>query len=180
MDTPRTPHARRIVSLVITLVLLGLAFLGWLWLRAPQPPSGTDARNGNPAGAATSPDPQATAGAASGEKARDAQSAAVAGRHGEQGGKLANLDTRGGGGGRDDGKRQRALAALRAKIRGVEVQFDPITGAPDHIMAAGRFLTGKNGRAGDALASVREFVDEFADLLRARRDGAERQPCDAR
>jgi uncharacterized repeat protein (TIGR03803 family) len=105
----------------------------------------------------------ANAGGEDGAAAR--QSAAVAGKRDEHHGKLPPIDTRAAAGGRGDDRQQRALAALRAKIPGVDVQFDPITGAPNHIMATGRFLSEAKAPAGDGYAPVREFVDEHADLF---------------
>ena len=64
-----------------------------------------------------------------------------------------------------DGKRQRALAALEAKIRVVEVRFDPITGAPDHLMATGRILSAEKAQPEDVSAPVRDLVHEPADFF---------------
>ena len=165
MEAPRTPAGRRILALVITLAILCLAVAGRLWLRSPQPPTAEGLRNAASQETATGAAKKPTASAGSEEAATGAPSAAVAAERHEHRGKLPNFDVRAGGTGGDDDKRQRALAALREKIRGVDVQFDPITGAPNHIMATGRFLAGAKGRAGDTFASVRDFVNEYADLF---------------
>jgi hypothetical protein len=47
----------------------------------------------------------------------------------------------------------------------VDVQFDPVTGAPDHILAVGRFLIDAVGQTGDVYAQVRRFVDENTELF---------------
>jgi uncharacterized repeat protein (TIGR03803 family) len=160
METPKIPQGRRIILVTVTLAIVGLLVLGWLWLRRPQPPSGKVAQETTAVPVQKTP---ANAGREDG--APVAQTAAVAASPDDHHGKLSNLDTRAAAGGRGDDKRQRALAALRGKIPGVDVQFDPITGAPNHIMATGRFLSGGKPQPGDAYASVREFVNEYADLF---------------
>lgn len=58
-----------------------------------------------------------------------------------------------------------ALAELRSQIPGVDVQFDPITRAPSHIMAAGRMLTGPGPTGDDLHAGVKQFIDRHAELF---------------
>jgi hypothetical protein len=160
MDPLRIALERRLLAVAVSLVIVALLVLGWRWLRSAQPPSGKVAQETTAA-----PAQQTPASACSKDEATEARSAEAAAKREDHHGKLSNLDTRAGSGGRGDDKRQRALAALREKVRGVEVQFDPITGAPNHIMATGRFLSGAKAQPGDADASVREFVNEHADLF---------------
>jgi hypothetical protein len=61
--------------------------------------------------------------------------------------------------------RHKALAALQKKVPGVEVQFDPILGSPNHLMARGRFLAEAPAHAADAHAPVKQFLDEHAALF---------------
>jgi hypothetical protein len=160
MAPPRIALGRRLSAVSVPLVIVALFVLGWLWLRSPQPPSGQIAQETTAAPAQKAP---ASAGREDGTPV--AQPAAAAVKQEDHHGKLANLDTRAAAGGRGDDRRQRTLAALREKVRGVEEQFDPITGAPNHIMATGRFLPGGKARPGDADASVREFVNQYAELV---------------
>src|SRR6185436_13468658 len=66
-------------------------------------------------------------------------------------------------------EREAVLAKLRGRVPGVDVQFDPITGAANHMMAAGRFLTGAAAVAdpanGDFYGPVRQFIGENAALF---------------
>ncbi|MDZ4405532.1 M36 family metallopeptidase [Prosthecobacter sp.] len=62
-------------------------------------------------------------------------------------------------------ERAEALAALRREVPGVQVDFDPITGAPSHIMAAGRFLAKAQPDVKDPHAPVRVFVTKHAALF---------------
>lgn len=62
-------------------------------------------------------------------------------------------------------KRGKALAALRLEVPGVQVDFDPLTGAPSHIMAAGRFLAQATPGVQDAYAPVHDFVTRHATLF---------------
>jgi hypothetical protein len=62
-------------------------------------------------------------------------------------------------------ERHKALAALRIEVPGVQVDFDPLTGAPSHIMAAGRFLAKAPPGLQNAHASVREFVRRHEALF---------------
>ena len=66
-------------------------------------------------------------------------------------------------------ERLAALADLRARVPGVDVRFDPITGSANHVMAAGKFLTPAAAVAdpanGDFYGPVRRFVDENAALF---------------
>lgn len=58
-----------------------------------------------------------------------------------------------------------AISALERQIPGVTIQFDPITGAPSHIAAPGRFLApGKPGVL-DIHEPVRDFVDRNSELF---------------
>lgn len=61
--------------------------------------------------------------------------------------------------------RVKDLAALRREIPGVQVDFDAITGAPSHIMAAGRFLTQAKPGAKDPDDAVRDFVSKYEALF---------------
>ncbi|MCX6839307.1 MAG: M36 family metallopeptidase [Verrucomicrobia bacterium] len=62
-------------------------------------------------------------------------------------------------------ERGKALAALRLEVPGVQVDFDPLTGAPSHIMAAGRFLAQATPGVQDAYAPVHDFVTRHATLF---------------
>ena len=160
MKTPRTSRGNRFVTFAICLAILGIAVLGWLAWQRPQD-SGGKRQEAHSQESAAKPEEagQDRAGA------NPAQGDRVAGKREGQGGKIANLDSRAAGVGSGREKRERALAELRKKIPGVDVQFDPVTGAPDHIMAAGRFLAGAKSQPGDEYAPVREFVNEHADLF---------------
>ncbi|MDP3850420.1 MAG: hypothetical protein Q8Q59_07960 [Luteolibacter sp.] len=58
-----------------------------------------------------------------------------------------------------------ALEELRAKVPGVTVDFDPLSGAPSNIVAVGRFLFGTRSDKRDAAATVKEFLNAHADLF---------------
>ncbi len=66
-------------------------------------------------------------------------------------------------------ERDAALAKLRARVPGFEVQFDPLTGSANHVMATGRFLTGAAAVAnpvnGYFYEPVRRFMAENAVLF---------------
>lgn len=64
-----------------------------------------------------------------------------------------------------DAKHQAVIAALQRQIPGVTVQFDPITGAPSHVMAPGRFLAPAKADSLDAHAPVLDFVDRNSGLF---------------
>ena len=55
------------------------------------------------------------------------------------------------------------MEALRRRVPGVDVQFDPVTGSASHVMAAGTFLTGP--AVADAAQTVARFVEENAALF---------------
>ncbi len=161
MKNPRTSRGIRLLAGFAALIIIaGLLAVGWrIWRQ--RTPKSADPRTAPVVAAAVEnhPPSQTNAGGAG-----TAQGERASVKHDEHGKKLANLDTRAGGG--DPGeKRARALAALRAKVPGVEVRFDPVTGAPDHIMATGRFLSQGKSQPDDAYAAVRDFVNEHADLF---------------
>ncbi|MBX7211457.1 MAG: M36 family metallopeptidase [Verrucomicrobiaceae bacterium] len=80
--------------------------------------------------------------------------------------RMAAVDLReAGDGGQSGARREQALEALRREIPGVQVEFDAITGAPKHIMAAGRFLAAAGTGAADPHAPVRAFVERHAALF---------------
>lgn len=58
-----------------------------------------------------------------------------------------------------------SLALLRNLLPNVDVQFDALTGSANHIVAAGRFLTGPAAAGTDIYESLRRFVDENATLF---------------
>lgn len=62
-------------------------------------------------------------------------------------------------------ERAEALAALQREVPGVQVDFDPLTGAPSHIMAAGRFLAKAPPDMKDPYAPARDFVTKHAALF---------------
>lgn len=65
-------------------------------------------------------------------------------------------------------EREAAANSLRQKIPGVQIDFDPITGAPANITAVGKFLSKPDeaSRTGtDPLNGVRGFIDANAALF---------------
>lgn len=62
-------------------------------------------------------------------------------------------------------KQTAALAALRDRFPNVDVQFDAVTGSANHIMAAGRFLTGPAAAGADIYEALKRFVGENAPLF---------------
>ncbi len=159
MKSPRASRGWRNAALIITLAALCIFALVWATRRR----DGDETKNSAKAPQESSLPP--VAADPGNAHAATKEQAVAAARDGHDH-KLANLDARAGGGGAaGTGKRERVLAALRTKVPGVDVQFDPVTGAPNHIMAAGRFLAAAKGQAGDGYAPVRDFVNEHADLF---------------
>ncbi|MCS6244267.1 MAG: M36 family metallopeptidase [Opitutus sp.] len=153
-------------AVALIVAAAGFFVIGRLWLRNPQPSTVTNTAATGSQKSVAVPEPKDPASAAKGAAgAAGAPSAAVACKHDDHHKELPNLDTRIATAVRGEAQRQRALAALRTKIRGVEVQFDPVTGAPNYIMAPGRFLQPAPAQPGDVYASVRGFVNEHADLF---------------
>ena len=157
-------------SLFAFLLFIG-ATAGFLVTSAPRfpslrPPSPVSAapvavRSADSAGKDTSADDRIPA------KAN--QAAAQKGAARDADAKLHDLDRRAAHIGKVTADRQAALTALRKRIPGVDVQFDPITGSANHVMATGRFLTTpldvQNPVNGDFYAPVRQFIDENAAVF---------------
>jgi ELWxxDGT repeat protein len=61
--------------------------------------------------------------------------------------------------------RSAAAERLQRVVPGVEVQFDAISGAPSHIMAAGRFLARPGAAGAEPEVTLRGFIDAHADLF---------------
>ena len=84
-------------------------------------------------------------------------------------GKPGNLDRRKPSSTRPSEEKLAALEALRRRVPGVDVQFDPITGSPHHVMATGRFLTAAESASdpvnGDFYEPVRRFIGENETLF---------------
>lgn len=62
-------------------------------------------------------------------------------------------------------KHQQTIAKLKQQVPGVSLQFDPITGAPSHIMAPGRFLAAPNPDSLDVYEPVIGFVNQHRALF---------------
>ena len=150
-----TPRRSRV--LLALFILAGIAGL-FIFLRAT--------RNEDAAAAKAAATQKAKEDVASGAKA-DAAAKRSATKSDRE--KLANLDRRATQVARPAAERDAALAKLRAKVPGVDVQFDPITGSANHVMAAGKFLTGVAAVAdpvnGDFYAPVRNFIAENAAIF---------------
>jgi hypothetical protein len=152
------------VALIVAVA--GLFVIGRMWLRQPQPSTATNVAATGAQESVAEPEPKFAASSGAGAAgAVGAPSAAGPRKHEDHPKMLPNLDTRIAAAVPGEAQRQRALAALRTQIRGVEVQFDPITGAPNYIMAPGRFLRPAPVQPGDVYAPVREFVQEHSDLF---------------
>ncbi|MEY2600564.1 MAG: hypothetical protein RLZZ142_2823, partial [Verrucomicrobiota bacterium] len=163
---------------VVALVILGLAGLlvGLMRPTAPHPEA-MAAEQASPVAAAepegsrdrsdldaVTADAQPAEAASDVEHERDASREAE--KHGHaHGSKHANFDKRSLPLWELTGPQQGALEALRRRVPGVDVQFDPVTGSANHVMAAGRFLTGPITAGEDPNATLKRFVDENAALF---------------
>jgi len=160
------PHGGVLPALAGCLVILGIALAVGIWLRksgahsgVPHPPGGVQASAAAQAPLSGSAHPSAEPSG----KAREGEPAKGAARPLAE--KLANLDTRSAAADVPAADRRRALEAIRTKVPGVDVRFDPVTGSPSHINAPGRFLTGAAAPGGDVYAPVRQFISDNAALF---------------
>ena len=69
-----------------------------------------------------------------------------------------------------DSKREEDLARLRRAFPGIVVDFDPVTGAPKHIVATGKFLSKAESGLKDPYQPVRQFIEEYPGLFGHRAD----------
>ncbi len=163
MNTSPEPRRHRVLSAFLFFAgILTLLAAVWIWRWGGQ-----DRRGSIAADAASSGERTEAAAAKKEASARNASAKrGVAKVRGE---KLENYDQRTPQPPAPVAGREEALAKLRARLPGVAVQFDPITGAANHVMAAGRFLTGaaavKAPVNGDYYEPVRRFVDENAAIF---------------
>ncbi|MEQ1850118.1 MAG: M36 family metallopeptidase [Chthoniobacteraceae bacterium] len=165
--TSHERQRRALPGLLLVAVLAGMAGL-WLSLRdaVPMLPGGTESA----AAAGESARSPASAHPDGGDKAASQSTGPMkeqSSRDGRE--KAANADRRKPLGDVPTAAQQAALAELRNRVPGVEVRFDPVTGAPDHILATGRFLTPPAPVPvpvnGDFHEPVRRFIDENAALF---------------
>ena len=164
MKTPGTSVESKVLSLAATLILIAIVLLGGVWLR--QSDNRDSGRQSSAPDRPSAPPAHAMENALSTARADSAEKPRRDGKNGEgRRARLENLDARGVEDRKPGAARSQALEALKRKIPGVAVQVDPITGAPDHIMAAGRFLAPAKVQPGDAYGAVRDFVNEYADLF---------------
>ena len=146
----------KVLALAVITTFIAVILVGWLWLRHSRS-SHFGRQEQEPAS------PQEIASAAAPSHADTAQ-AGVKSEAGQKA-KLADFDARVTDARKPDADRAQAAAALRAKIPGVDVQFDRITGSPSHIIVTGKLLTDAARQAGDVYAPVRQFVNENAELF---------------
>jgi hypothetical protein len=62
-------------------------------------------------------------------------------------------------------RQQAVLEALRKKVPGITVDFDPLSGSPGNMVATGGFLSNVVQDRNDPGAPVKEFLNENADLF---------------
>ena len=158
------------VGFLILAVSAGL----FLWLHRPTPPQDAtvESANARPASseAASPPAPDEERPAA--PQAGEAIAAPATKPEGTQTAeatrklqKLDHLDRRAQGTAGPTVEQQAAVASLRQRLPGVNVQFDPITGAASNVVATGRLLTPAAPASGDVHAPAREFVDANAAIF---------------
>jgi hypothetical protein len=75
---------------------------------------------------------------------------------------LTPVDRRLANAGQGSATQRAAVERLRRTLPGVDVEFDPITGAPKQVMAAGQFLSASGG---DVDGAVGKFIDAHPDLF---------------
>lgn len=152
-----------LLVLALTTAVVVLFVWGMRGRLSPEPaPSssqsltiGTDARSsppGVPSTVAAGSNPQPVASIQSGDDARRREKPGFKDvREGREQARGQSAD------------RVQALAALRKEVPGVQVEFDPVTGAPSYVQATGEFLTGPapNGK------SPREVVEDYIDQNKA-------------
>lgn len=69
-----------------------------------------------------------------------------------------------------------AVTALRQEVPGVQVEFDPVSGAPSYVQATGRFLSPPLAPGQSARSAVEQFVDRHADLFGHSADALRKAP----
>ncbi|MBL9145610.1 MAG: M36 family metallopeptidase [Verrucomicrobiaceae bacterium] len=69
-----------------------------------------------------------------------------------------------------------AVTALRQEVPGVQVEFDPISGAPSYVQSTGRFLSPSLAPGQSARLAVEQFVDRHADLFGHNSDALRKAP----
>ena len=164
------PHGSVLPVVVACLVVVAIALGIWFWHGKSSPNSDKAHPPGPQASAAAQaprPGEPAPAGAGPSGKAQEAE-LAKRGAHSHEK-KLPNLDARSVAVGAPAADQRPALEAMRKKVPGVDVRFDPVTGSPSHIMATGRFLAEAAAPGGDVYAPVRQFIDDQRRALRPRR-----------
>ncbi|HEY2574368.1 MAG TPA: M36 family metallopeptidase, partial [Verrucomicrobiaceae bacterium] len=149
----------------ICLVLIALAVVAWYWLASPP-----RARFGSATSiGASAPSPLETESARSSAQKNPptpVTSAAKANLKTEQlAKKPANFDDRKEISAAPSETQHRAWEALTREVPGVQVQFDAVTGAPNHILATGRFLAGPAVPGAGVYDSVLRFIDDHAALF---------------
>ncbi|MBL9185109.1 MAG: M36 family metallopeptidase [Verrucomicrobiaceae bacterium] len=70
-----------------------------------------------------------------------------------------------GGGASDSSRRREDLAKLQRAFPGIQVDFDPVSGAPKHILAAGKFLSRAEQGSQDPHEPVRQFIEAYPGLF---------------
>ncbi|MEK0447189.1 MAG: hypothetical protein RLZZ399_2510, partial [Verrucomicrobiota bacterium] len=173
-DSSRSPLFWGVVTLLV--LCLGGVWVGWMRSKDPQlaaAPKQEESRLAHaqpeeaPAPSAPSA-PVAGAGSVASEPASvpsQAKPQKAADHDHEHHGEHGDFDKRETRSWEISASQKAALEALQSRIPGVNVQFDALSGAANHVMAPGRFLTGPSAAGEDPYATLRRFVEENAALF---------------
>ncbi|MEK0447386.1 MAG: hypothetical protein RLZZ399_2707, partial [Verrucomicrobiota bacterium] len=173
-----TSRSLRLIFLLTFALVLCLGGAWTVWMRSKNPQQAAAPKNEEgrvahaqpeeaPASSASSA-PVAAAGFVASEPASvppQAKPQKAADHDHEHAGEHGDFDKRGTRGWEISASQKAALEALQSRIPGVNVQFDALSGAANHVMAPGRFLTGPSAAGEDPYATLRRFVEENAALF---------------
>src|SRR3954469_10162931 len=168
------PSRARLLRRALWVSFLLLGFVGWkIWRSPADQPSGSATTNlakssgtrASSVSAGVEDNGPRTGGSALPKVVAKESSPATNDEHTKRPERVEAIDRRSQGVFKPTDEQLAALEAIKKKVAGLEVRFDPVTAAPDHIMAAGRFLTPAPAAQGDDVyAPVKQFIAQNTDL----------------